>query len=70
MLLHQRPETATLVSDRFTRADRVGATHPHVAEMALAATHDGGLGGCDTNLEFEFALDVIIDGLERLRDAA
>jgi hypothetical protein len=27
----------------------------------------GGLGGCDTNFEFELALDVILDGLERLR---
>jgi AcrR family transcriptional regulator len=51
-------------------AAQLGATLPHVAEMALAATHDGGLGGCDTNLEFDFALDVILDGLERLRQAA
>jgi len=51
-------------------AEQLGATHPHVAEMALAATHDGGLGGCDTNLEFEFALDVILDGLDRLGQAA
>jgi hypothetical protein len=36
--------------------------------MALGAAHDGGLGGCDTNFEFEFALDVILDGLERLRE--
>jgi len=49
-------------------AEQLGPTHPHVAEMALAATHDGGLGGCDTDLEFELALDVILDGLERLRD--
>ena len=31
-------------------AEQLGATLPYVAEMALAATHDGGLGGCDTNL--------------------
>ena len=48
-------------------AQQLRPTLPHVAEMALAATHDGGLGGCDTNFEFEFALDVILDGLERLR---
>ena len=36
----------------------------------MAATHDGGLGGCDTNLEFEFALDVILEGIERLRQRA
>jgi AcrR family transcriptional regulator len=49
-------------------AEQLGPTHPHVAEMALAATHGGGLGGCDTNVEFALALDVILDGLERLRD--
>ena len=48
-------------------ADQLRPTLPHVAEMALAASHDGGLGGCDTNVEFAFALDSILDGLERLR---
>jgi AcrR family transcriptional regulator len=51
-------------------AEAIGATHPFVAEMALATTHEGGLGGCDTDVEFAFSLDVILDGLERLRDAA
>jgi AcrR family transcriptional regulator len=50
-------------------AEQLGPTHPHVAEMALAATHEGGLGGCDTDLEFELALDVMLDGLERLHAA-
>jgi hypothetical protein len=40
-----------------------------VAEMAQAATHDGALGGCDDGVEFAFTLDVIMDGLERLRAA-
>jgi hypothetical protein len=57
-------------ADARALAEHIGATHPYVAEMALAATHDGGLGGCDTNLEFEFSLDVILDGLARLRPAA
>jgi AcrR family transcriptional regulator len=51
-------------------AEQLGATHPYVAEMAVAATHDGALGGCDDDVEFAFALDVILDGLERLRDQA
>ena len=50
-------------------AEQIGASHPYVAEMALAATHEGGLGGCDTNVEFEFALEAILDSLERRRDA-
>ena len=45
-------------------------THPHVAEMAMGVTHDGGLGGCDDDVEFAFGLDLILDGLERLRDPA
>jgi AcrR family transcriptional regulator len=50
-------------------AQHLGRTHPYVAEMALATTHEGGLGGCDTDVEFEYALDVILDSLERLKDA-
>jgi hypothetical protein len=45
----------------------LGATLPCVAELALAATHDGVLGRCDDNVEFEFALDLILDGLDRLQ---
>jgi hypothetical protein len=36
--------------------------------MALAVSHDGGLGGCDDDFEFVFGLDLILDGLERRRD--
>ncbi|WP_309714007.1 TetR/AcrR family transcriptional regulator C-terminal domain-containing protein [Pseudolysinimonas sp.] len=42
-------------------------TLPHVAELALAANHDGVLGACDDDGEFRFALDLILDGLERHR---
>ncbi len=49
-------------------ADALAETHPHVAEMAMGVTHDGGLGGCDDDVEFAFGLDLILDGLERLRD--
>jgi AcrR family transcriptional regulator len=40
-------------------------TLPHVAELALAAAHDGVLGACDDDAEFLFALDLILDGLQR-----
>ena len=43
-------------------------SHPYVSEMALGATHDGALGGCDDDVEFAFGLDLILDGLERMRD--
>jgi hypothetical protein len=29
----------------------------------------GALGRCDDDVEFAFGLDLILDGLERLRDA-
>ncbi|MDG4809586.1 TetR/AcrR family transcriptional regulator C-terminal domain-containing protein [Micromonospora sp. WMMD1120] len=47
----------------------IAARFPHVAEVALAAAHDDGsvLGqGCDDQFEFEFALDLLLDGIERL----
>lgn len=50
-------------------AAQLGPTHPYVAEMALGATHDGGLGGCDDDVEFAVALDLILDGLDRLSAA-
>jgi AcrR family transcriptional regulator len=55
------PEAAAIL------ARQLGATHPHVVEMALGVGHDGALGGCDDDAEFAFALDFILDGLERLR---
>ena len=47
-------------------AGQIRDTMPYVAEMALSATHDGPLGGCDSDLEFAFALDFILNGLERI----
>jgi AcrR family transcriptional regulator len=47
-------------------AAQLGATFPHVAEMILAVTHEGALGPCDDHQEFEFSLDFILDGLDRL----
>ena len=46
---------------------QLGATHPYVVEMALAVTHQGALGPCDDDGEFEFVLDFILEGLARLR---
>jgi AcrR family transcriptional regulator len=43
------------------------AAFPHAAEMALAVTHGGALGPCDDDGEFEFVVDFILDGLDRLR---
>ena len=44
--------------------------YPYILEIAVAATR-GDLGrvgaGCDEQFEFEFALDLLLDGFERLR---
>ena len=45
--------------------------YPNVAAMATAASHEGEsvVGqGCDDQFEFEFALDLLLDGIERLRE--
>jgi AcrR family transcriptional regulator len=51
---------------------QMAAEYPHIAGMVKEITHDAGttLGWCDDQTEFEFALDLILDGLERLRDKA
>jgi AcrR family transcriptional regulator len=43
---------------------------PHLTAMATAELHaatDPTLGWCDGQVEFEFTLDLLLDGLERLR---
>ena len=45
---------------------------PFIVEMMGEISHDdpdSTIGWCDDQTEFEFALDLILDGLERLRDA-
>jgi AcrR family transcriptional regulator len=41
--------------------------YPRVIEMARSVSHDGVLGACDDDVEFAFGLDLILDGLERVR---
>jgi len=57
------PETAAQLQRQL------GATHPYVVEMALAVTHSGTLGPCDDAAEFAYALDFILDGLDRLQSS-
>ncbi|UQX02721.1 TetR/AcrR family transcriptional regulator C-terminal domain-containing protein [Streptomyces sp. RerS4] len=56
-------------SDTAPPDPRLAARYPHLAEMAGAA-HDVASvvgGGCDDQFEFEFALDLLLEGFERLR---
>jgi AcrR family transcriptional regulator len=59
----QTPDAAATFSR--TMADR----YPHLTELAMAASHEGGLGRCDDDVEFYFGLDLMLGGLERLRAA-
>ena len=46
----------------------MAARYPNILKVAMAATHDDGsvVGqGCDDQFEFEFALDLLLDGFER-----
>jgi AcrR family transcriptional regulator len=58
------PESAALLVRQMAEA------FPYIAELSVAISHDGGLGGCDDDVEFAFGLDLILDGLERLRRSA
>jgi AcrR family transcriptional regulator len=50
---------------------QMAAHYPHLAELMEVVYHDPDStlgGGCDDQFEFEFGLDLLLDGLERLRD--
>jgi AcrR family transcriptional regulator len=52
-----------------TMAAEFAKRYPHILEIAVAATSGdlSGVGqGCDEQFEFEFALDLLLDGAERL----
>ncbi len=51
--------------------DQMAQALPHITAMVASEVHehDGDvLGWCDSQVEFEFTLDLLLDGLERLRD--
>ncbi|MFI2488498.1 TetR/AcrR family transcriptional regulator [Promicromonospora kroppenstedtii] len=53
--------------------EQVADQVPHMIEMLAEVGHEGPgstLGWCDDQTEFEFGLDLILDGLERLRVSA
>ncbi|MFG1603642.1 TetR/AcrR family transcriptional regulator [Actinoplanes sp. NPDC049265] len=49
------------------RIEQWATAMPHIAELAAQVSHQGPLGGCDDDEEFAFALDVLLEGLERRR---
>ena len=53
--------------------ERMADQFPYIVEMMAEISHDDPdttLGWCDDQTEFEFGLDLILDGLERLRARA
>ena len=54
-------------------AQQMAEAYPYISEMAAAISHDDAsvVGqGCDDQFEFEFALDLMLEGLDRLRRTA
>jgi hypothetical protein len=49
----------------------MAGTYPHIFEIFTTISHDDGSvvgAGCDDQFEFEFALDLMLDGIERLKE--
>jgi AcrR family transcriptional regulator len=59
--LAESPEVAAVMLRQM--ADQ----YPHMTDMALAISHDEAIvgAGCDDQTEFEFSIDLILDGVER-----
>jgi AcrR family transcriptional regulator len=65
-------DTSSMPADEAAEMwTKMADVYPNIARLIPVATvtHDGPAvgGGCDDQFEFEFALDLILDGLERLR---
>jgi AcrR family transcriptional regulator len=59
--------------DAMEMLEQMADQLPHLVGMMGEISHDdpeSTLGWCDDQAEFEFGLDLILDGLERLRDSA
>src|ERR671919_992730 len=65
-------DTAAAPSDSEV-VQAMAKAYPYIGEIVKLITHDDASvvgGGCDDQFEFEFALDLMLDGLERLRQDA
>ena len=65
-------DTSSLPADETAEVwTQMADAYPNIAKLVPVAigTHEGPVvgGGCDDQFEFEFALDLVLDGLERLR---
>jgi AcrR family transcriptional regulator len=56
-------------ADAVMMLEEMASAYPHITDMVAGIAHDAGttLGWCDDQFEFEFALDLLLDGLDRVR---
>ena len=68
---HEPWDDSQPLPDPSLLARQMAGEYPNIAAMLEYVSHDADttLGWCDDQFEFEFALDLLLDGLERLRDA-
>ena len=67
------PGSGPADEDATAALDSMADQLPHLVGMLMEVSHDdpdSTLGWCDDQTEFEFGLDVILDGLDRLREKA
>ena len=68
-LFNDRTDVDPAVEADMWRA--LAGAYPNIAQLAALVNHDDTSvvgAGCDDQFEFEFALDLMLDGLERLKD--
>jgi AcrR family transcriptional regulator len=66
------PDEPDAEEENTARFEEMAPQIPHLVEMTMTVSHDdpdSTLGWCDDQTEFEFGLDLILDGLARLRTA-
>jgi hypothetical protein len=51
--------------ERAAFLDQAAIDYPHMVELATTVATSG--AGCDADAEFEFAIDILLDGFDRLR---
>ncbi|WP_433709929.1 TetR/AcrR family transcriptional regulator C-terminal domain-containing protein [Nocardia sp. CA-084685] len=67
------PSDGAVDAEAVAALDTMAEALPNLVGMLREVAHDdpdSTLGWCDDQFEFEFALDLILDGLDRLREAA
>ncbi len=69
------PGAAGDVDEDATEAEMAGLAEmmPHLTAMVASELHDNAedpLGWCDSRVEFEFTLDLLLDGLARAKDGS